>query len=92
MIVVRHQAIDMEVGGKPLVGFPENLQKIQPIIIGEEDRLLLVSSGINVIISPRIFDPETSGHEKSTWVLGLSVYNDAELGREFSATAEYYKN
>jgi hypothetical protein len=56
MIMVRHQTINMEVGREPFVGIMKNLHEIASIVIGKEDRLLLVPS--NNDKSARILDPD----------------------------------
>jgi len=73
MIMVRHQAVNVEVGRKPFVGIMKNLQEIASIVIGKEDRLLLVPSGIDVIKSAWILDAEMPGHDRVLAAECLSV-------------------
>jgi len=73
MIMVRHQAVNVEVGRKPFVGIMKNLQEIASIVIGKEDRLLLVPSGIDVIKSAWILNPEMPGHDRAFTAVCLSV-------------------
>jgi hypothetical protein len=60
MKMVGHQAIDVEDYAEFLLCFSKAFEKEVPILVGEENGLLLVTSRENVIKSAGVFDPELS--------------------------------
>jgi hypothetical protein len=57
MIMIPHEAIDMKDDAKPLVGFAEAIQKEVPVVIVDENGLLPVSPGGDMIESSGKFYP-----------------------------------
>ena len=57
VIMVWHQAIDMDFDSEFLMSFPETLEKEELILVGKEDRLFLVPPGKDMIKGAGILDP-----------------------------------
>jgi hypothetical protein len=62
MEMVVHQAIEMPDSPESLMGVSEDLQEEEAVIVGEVDRLLLVSPGIYMIERTGVGDSELSRH------------------------------
>ena len=65
MIVIAHEAVSVTDPVIPTVNVLQGVEKIDAVLVGSEDGLLLVPAGSDMIDSTGIFDTERARHEKT---------------------------
>ena len=65
MVVVGHQAVRMTEPVEAIANLMNKLEEYNPTCVIEKDTLSFIPTPSDVIDSTRIFDPQSSGHERS---------------------------